>query len=66
MNTKIKEKTPNAEVPTKTISDCSHLIDLPATNHQFFVNKNEGNLSIKKEIRILSVFHPKNGLYNLL
>ncbi|MBC6110496.1 hypothetical protein ACFOG5_04995 [Pedobacter fastidiosus] len=66
MNTKVQEKKAEIKVYPNAISDCSHLIDLPATNHQFFINKSEGNTSIKPEIRVLSIFHPKNGLSKLL
>lgn len=51
----------------KPITDCAHLIDLPATN-AVFNHKVKGNAvtNPKAGIRLLSAFYPKNGLINLL
>lgn len=51
----------------KPITDCAHLIDLPATK-SVFNHKVKGNAvtNPKACIRVLSVFYPKNGLINLL
>ncbi|WP_316804163.1 hypothetical protein [Pedobacter nototheniae] len=50
------------------ITDCNHLIDLPSTEDIF--SSKDGifskNNQPKGEIKLLSKFFPKNGLYNLL
>lgn len=50
------------------ITDCNHLIDLPSAENPF-PNKDgifSKNNQPKGEIKLLSKFFPKNGLYNLL
>ncbi len=51
----------------KPITDCAHLIDLPASKATFN-QKVKGNTitNPKACIRVLTVLYPKNGLMNLL
>jgi hypothetical protein len=67
MSFKINENKKQIKFVSQTITDCTHLIDLPAAQN-IFDQKQKGNdvSHPKAEIKILTVFYYKNGLSNLL
>jgi hypothetical protein len=67
MSLKINEGKNQIKLVSQTITDCTHLIDLPAFKN-IFNQKQKGNdvSHPKAEIKILTVFNHKNGLSNLL
>jgi hypothetical protein len=67
MNFEINEGKNQLKVFSQTITDCTHLIDLPVAQNTFDQKQKGNDVSHPKaEIKILSVFYHKNGLSNLL
>jgi len=67
MSLKINESQNSVNLNSQTITDCTHLIDLPPISNTF--NRKEKGADVsnpKAAIRVLTAFTHKNGLSNLL